>query len=135
AGRVSAFSRRQFGVSLHFGIGGAPTENLLSRSYQTALAAAQVALFEGREIVSAQLAGRARPTSLWNMRRALGRLLDENPERVEAQFDQYLEVVMSECAYRSDTARVHLELGFERLMETLARQGALDEQSFAAMRD
>jgi AraC-like DNA-binding protein len=135
AERVSVWARRQFGVSLHFGIGGAPAENLLTRSYQTALAAAQVALFEGKNVVVTQPASRARPTSLWNMRRALGRLLDENPERVEAHFDQYLEVVMAECAYRSETARVHLELGFERLVETLARQGVLDEQSFAAMRE
>jgi AraC-like DNA-binding protein len=135
AGRVSTWARRQFGVSLHFGTSGAAAESSLSRSYQTALAAAQVALFEGREMVVSQRAGRARPTSLWNMRRALGRLLDENPERLEAHFDQYLEVVMSECAYRSGTARVHLELGFERLMETLARQGVLDEQSFAAMHE
>jgi AraC-like DNA-binding protein len=135
ADRVSIWARRHFGVSLHFGIGGAPTDHLLSRSYQTALAAAQVALFEGKSVVVIQPASRARPTSLWNMRRALGRLLDESPERVEAHFDQYLEVVMSECAYRAETARVHLELGFERLIETLARQGVLDEQSFAAMRD
>jgi len=133
--RVSTWARKQFGVSLHFGTGGDPSEKLLSRSYQTALAAAQVALFEGKEIVVTQPAGRSRTTSLWNMRRALGRLLDENPERVEAHFDQYLEVVMSECAYRSETARVHMELGFERLLETLARQGVLDEQSLASMRE
>jgi AraC-like DNA-binding protein len=135
AERVSTWALRQFDVSLHFGIGAAPKENLLSRTYQSALAAAQVALFEDKSVVVIQPQVRARPTSLWNMRRSLGRLLDEHPERVEAHFDQYLEVVMAECAYRSETARVHLELGFERLMETLARQGALDEQSFAVMRE
>ncbi|HEV8247621.1 MAG TPA: helix-turn-helix domain-containing protein, partial [Polyangiaceae bacterium] len=91
--------------------------------------------FEGKQLVVTRSTRNARPNSLWNMRRALGRLLDETPGRVEAHFDQYLEVVLAECGYRFEAAHAHVELGFERLLETLARQSVLDERSFGAMRE
>jgi AraC-like DNA-binding protein len=133
ARRVVNWARREFGLSLHFGTGENPADASLSRRYQVALSAAQSALFEGKPIVVTGSSRSARPPSLWNLRRNLGRLLDESPERVEAHFDHYLEAVMAECGYRFETARVHVELGFERLLETLARQSVLDERSFGAL--
>ena len=134
AQRVSTWARRQFGVSLHFGTGGAPSERLLSRSYQTALAAAQVALFEGKEIVVTQPAGSRSTTSLWNMRRALGAFSTRTRARrgslrpIPQGRHVRMRVPFGDRT-RAYGARIRAPA------RNLARQGVLDEQSLASMRE
>lgn len=134
AWRVAAWARRKFAVSLHFGTGEATEPTSLARRYQQSLAAAQSALFERKNFVMLRSAPGAGPRPLANMRRTLDRMLGQTPDRLEADFDHYLEVVLSECGYRFDTTRAHAELGFERLVEALARQGVLDERDLVAIR-
>jgi AraC-like DNA-binding protein len=134
AWRVGAWARRKFAVSLHFGTGDAPEQTSLARRYQQSLAAAQSALFEGTDLVVLRAAQSPGPSSLETMRRSLDRMLAQTPDRLEADFDHYLEAVLSECGYRFDAARAHAELGFERLLEALARQSVLDERSLVAIR-
>jgi AraC-like DNA-binding protein len=134
ARRCAAWARRQFATSLHFGTSEGPAECSLGIRYQYALAAAQAALVEGKQLVVADSAANRDPMTLWALRRRLDRLLDESPKRVEADFDQYIEVVLSACGHRAEATRMHIELGFERLLESLVRQGALDSRSFESLR-
>jgi AraC-like DNA-binding protein len=134
AWRVAAWARRKFAVSLHFGTGEAAEPTSLARRYQQSLAAAQSALFDRKSFVVLRAAPGAEPRSLENMRRTLDRMLAQTPDRLEADFDRYLEVVLSECGYRFETTRAHAEVGFERLVEALARQGVLDERDLVAIR-
>lgn len=135
ADRIHRWARTRFAVALHFGTDGETAPESLSRRYQAALGAAQSALIEGSRMVVAGRQSVTPAVSLWEMRRSLGRILEEQPDRLAARFDEYLEVVGMQCGYRIDAARSHLEVGFERLIDVLARQGLLDERSFQAMRE
>jgi AraC-like DNA-binding protein len=132
--RASKLARRGFGLSMHFGTCVA-AEVSLSRGYQTALGAAETALAQGVSVVTAE-AGADRPSaSLWHLRRELGHVLEEQPALLSARFDRYVEAVAQHCGYRMAPARAQLEIGLERMAEALVGQGALDERSFAAMRE
>jgi AraC-like DNA-binding protein len=131
--RVASWARRSFSVTLHFGTGEAPAHSTLATRYRIALAATQSALFERKALVVTRVTGQE-STSLASMRRSLDHLLAETPERLPAEFDHYLEVVLSACGHRFEAARAHAELGFERLLEVLVRQGVLDERSLDAIR-
>ena len=71
--------------------------------------------------------------SLGSLRASLDRL-SQKPQSMPAEFDRYLEVVLSTCGHRFEAARAHAELGFERLLEVLARQSVLDERSLNTIR-
>jgi len=131
--RVGSWARRKFSVTLHFGTGEAPAHSTLATRYRIALAAAQSALFEKKELVVTPATSQS-STSLGSLRSSLDRLLAETPERLPAEFDRYLEVVLSTCGHRFEAARAHAELGFERLLEVLARQSVLDERSLNTIR-
>jgi AraC-like DNA-binding protein len=131
AARVSAVARKDFGLTVHFG--GSVGGTRLSRPYQAALGAAELALSKGVHAVFADPNAPRLAHPLGRLRRELGRLVAERPERLAPQFDRYLEAVAAQCAGRMDAARGHLEAGFERLAEPLVGTGALDEKSFGSL--
>ncbi|HEV8247256.1 MAG TPA: AraC family transcriptional regulator [Polyangiaceae bacterium] len=131
--RVASWARRNFSVTLHFGTGEAPAHSTLATRYRIALAATQSALLQKKDLVVTRVANQS-STSLSSMRRSLDRLLAETPERLPVEFDRYLEVVLSACGHRFEAARAHAELGFERLLDVLARQNVLDERSLDTIR-
>jgi len=133
ADRAAVLARRRFGLSLHFGIATVSESTPLSRSYQTALAAAESALTQGVKVVVAEGDPRRPQESLRRLRQELGSIIEERPALLAARFDRYLEAVAVSCGYRIEPARAQLEVGFERVTEALTSTGALDPKSFAAL--
>jgi AraC-like DNA-binding protein len=134
AERASSLARKRFGLSLHFGV--APTsEAMLSRTYQSALGAAESALAQAVRLVSAEGDVMLPRESLRRLRHELGSVVEERPGVLAARFDRYLEAVAVHCGYRLEPARAQLDIGFERVAEALTGTGALDAKSFAALCD
>ncbi|HEV8247903.1 MAG TPA: AraC family transcriptional regulator [Polyangiaceae bacterium] len=133
--KMSALARREFGLSLHFGASASSRSEPLSRSYQAALAAAESALVKGSRIVFVDPDNTLAPRTLHGLRRELGRVFEHHPDSLAPRFDGYLEAVALRCGYRVESARGHLEAGFERLAEPLLESGALDEKSFRTLSD
>ena len=135
AERVFTLGRKRFGLSLHFGASLAPANDPLSRSYQSALGAAEAALVGDAKLVIAEPGSRRPRHSLRHLRQELSRAVEERPDLLGARFDRYLEAVAVHCVYRMKPARAHLEAGFERMAEALVKSGALDEKSFGVLGD
>jgi len=135
AERVERVARRDFGLSLHFGAAAAPGSVPLSRSYQSALAAAESALGSGEKIVFAKAHASPLVLSLRELRQELGRVVEERPEDLSAKFDHYLAKVVAQCGQRVEPAKAHLEVGFEKMAEPLLKNGALEARSFDALRN
>ncbi|HEV8247340.1 MAG TPA: AraC family transcriptional regulator, partial [Polyangiaceae bacterium] len=131
--RVSQLARRRFGLSLHFGASVAAGSAPLSRSYQAALGAAESALAQGTRMVIADPRASRPAYSLSQLRAELCAEVEQRPDLLRPRFDRYLEVVAAQCGYRTDSARGHLEAGFERIAEPLLDSGTLDKKSFGAM--
>jgi AraC-like DNA-binding protein len=133
ADKTGRLAQRDFGLTLHFGasLGSGPIP--IPRVYQAALAAAESALIKGDRMSFADPAAVAPIPSLGNLRRDLGRAIGEPADRLPARFDRYLEAVAAQCGYRTESARGHLEAGFERVAEPLVHRGMLDERSFEAL--
>ncbi|HEV8246277.1 MAG TPA: AraC family transcriptional regulator [Polyangiaceae bacterium] len=129
AQRALALARR-YRLSLHFGIGAASPTLPLSRSYQSALAAAERALSQGTRIELAQPSAARPREALRLIRRELGRAVEEQPSSLGARFDRYLEAVVTASGHRLEAMRGDLEAGFEFMSEPLLRSGALDQKSF-----
>ncbi|HEV8244571.1 MAG TPA: AraC family transcriptional regulator, partial [Polyangiaceae bacterium] len=124
---------KRLGLALHFGSSAAPASLPMAQSYHAALGAAESALAHGAELVAAKLEARRSAPSLQSLRRELGVAVEERPELFSARFERYLDAVAVECAYRVEPARVHLEIGFERVTEALADSGVLDAKSLRVM--
>jgi AraC-like DNA-binding protein len=133
AERASALARQRFGLSLYFGIAAASESTLLSQSYQAALGAAESALSQGVKVVIAEGDAKRPQGSLRRLREELGSVVEERPGLLAARFDRYLEAVAVRSGYRLEPARAQLEVGFERVTDTLTSTGALDPRSFAAL--
>jgi AraC-like DNA-binding protein len=131
--RVGAMARRNFGLSVHFGLSLANGSALPSRTYVSALGAAESALVQGTRMMVAESGTSASLQSLRNVRRELGRMVRTRPDLLGASFDRYVELVGAQCGYRIDAARGHLEAGFERMTDSLIGNGTLDEKSFGAL--
>jgi AraC-like DNA-binding protein len=129
--RASALGRRRFGLAVHFGVSSLKGD--LPVQYQEALAAAESAMSRSVPIAHA---GTATPTAsiLSKLRQELGGLIEENPERLPARFDRFLEAVGLVSRYRIEPARAHLEAGFERLTEALIARGTLEQRGVESMR-
>jgi AraC-like DNA-binding protein len=135
ADRAGALARKQFGLSLYCGTTvGTPTVPL-SRSYQAALGAAESALARGVATVAADAASPRGTSSLGQLRQALRQNVERRGDLLAAQFDRYIEAVAGKCAYRVDLARVHLEVGFVTIAESVVERGLLDPKGYAALVD
>jgi AraC-like DNA-binding protein len=130
AQEASTLGRRRHGFGLHLGLG-AP-ESQLSHQYQEALGAAQQALASGVRMVSARQKPSA-PNDLARLRRALIRPIDEKPDALGVRFDRFLDAVTSQIGHRLDVAKLCIEAGFERAVETVLGPGAFETSTFAAL--
>ena len=54
--------------------------------------------------------------------------MGERPDVLLARFDRYLEAVLAQSGGRIETARAHLDAGFERMGEALVQAGSLEER-------
>jgi two-component system, response regulator YesN len=133
--RAAALGRQRFGFSLHFGASVSPESVSLSRSYLAALGAAESALAQGIRIVFADELGSPPGHSLRHLRHELGRAVEEDPSVLGARFDRYLEAVTVQCGYRMESARAHLDVGFEQMTEALLKSVALDQKSYAMLHE
>jgi AraC-like DNA-binding protein len=112
---------RRFDFDLHPGISALPSSASLSEKYVSALEAAGAALAGGVK------------RSVRDLRRELGRRVEESPEALAARFELYAEAVSLHSVYRLDVTGAHLEAGFDRVAETLLASGALDQKGFEQM--
>jgi AraC-like DNA-binding protein len=125
--RAAAPAPRRYGLALHTGLGQATRS--LSEQYQEALAAADSALARGLRVVEAGdlPAGPA----LGALRRDLALGLDTEPNAVPVRFERYLAAVAHRSGYGLETARVHLEAGFERIVEVIQASGSIDARTLS----
>jgi AraC-like DNA-binding protein len=130
AQEASMQGRRRYGFGLHLGLG-AP-ESPLTRQYQEALSAAQHALASGVRLANTPQKSTA-SNDLARLRRALMRPIDEKPEALRLRFDRFLDAVASQAGHRLDVAKLFVEAGFERAVETVLGPGALDTATFLAL--
>jgi AraC-like DNA-binding protein len=131
--RARDLARRQFGLDVYFGASVIPESASLSRSYHAALAAAESALAQGTRMAIAEEASAPPGDALRQLRQALYRSVEEDPDLLAARFDRYLEAVSVRCGYRIDAVRPHLDVGFDHLTESLLKSGALDPKSHTAL--
>jgi AraC-like DNA-binding protein len=129
AERASGLARKGHGLSLSFGLSLASRSVTVSRTYLAALGAAEHALGQGTRFAVAE-PSTGRPTeSLRQLRDELGRVAEAQPERLEARFDRYLEVVAAQHGYGVEPVRGHLDAAFERIVEPFVKSGTLDRKS------
>jgi AraC-like DNA-binding protein len=131
--RLRVIARREFDRVLHFGVSAAPGSLTLNRSYQAALDAAESALVEGAKLVVADPQGRGPVPPLRALRRDIARAMGERPDGLLVRFDSYLDAVLAHTGDRIETARAHLDAGFERVGEALIQSGSLEERGFDRM--
>jgi YesN/AraC family two-component response regulator len=93
------------------------------------LAAAEEALSRGLGVVRAGDASQRPAQRLAALRRALAEADPRRTLELATRFERYLEVVGAHAGYRLETARLHLEAGFERLAEPFISRGVLDARS------
>lgn len=122
-------ARRDHGLALSFGLNLASPSVPVSRTYQGALGAAENALGRSGHITTAHSSAGGTAQSLRQLRQELGQVAEVEPERLEARFDRYLEVVAAQCGYRVESVRGHLDAAFERIAEPFVKSGSLDRKS------
>jgi AraC-like DNA-binding protein len=132
AERVSALGRR-FGLSIHFGADAGTPATPVSRSYESALGAAESALVRGVELIVPASGGGPSPGSLRHLRIDLAKDIEEHADLLPARFERLLEVVTTRMGYRVDLSRPYLEIAFDHVAERLLNSGALGPKSFQVM--
>jgi AraC-like DNA-binding protein len=132
--RAVQLARARFRLKLHLGFGGSEGSSLPLR-YETALAAAEMALATGQRSASlsdtASVGGRA----LRDARAQIAEQPDIPVGKLAARFDRYLELVAVHCGYRIEPAAPHMESGFEALAAPFLRSGALERRTFDTLCD
>jgi AraC-like DNA-binding protein len=130
AARAATLARRSFDLSLHFGQAEVAAGSSTYEAYRSALAAAEVALVQGRsELDFDRPAPGLATRPLRKLRGELGRALGTSPDLVRAHFDRYVEAVVAQVGHRIEAVRTQLEIGFERLLDGPLTSGVLDAQS------
>ena len=123
---------RRFGLRLHVGISQGAQSGLPAR-YHAALAAAEMALSQGRSLVYGEPRSEHSMRDLRKLRSKLGESLGEQVNLLSPRFDRYVEAVLVNSGYRPEQIRSQLDAGLERIAEPLLATGALEEKSFDAM--
>jgi AraC-like DNA-binding protein len=131
--RASDLARVEFGLVLHVGVAASSRQQILCRTYEEALGAAEAALSHDEPLRFAEPGEQASRPSLRHLRRELGRAVLDQPAVLTARFDRYLEAVEVECSYLVTAARGQLDAGFERIAEPLVGRGTLDPRTFDAL--
>jgi AraC-like DNA-binding protein len=125
--RAATLARRRFGLSLHLGLSAGARS--LFQHYEAALGAAELALSRGVRVVET-LPDAPATFPLHELRQELGKLVEERPRELPARFERYLEAVAVHAGYRLESARGHLEAGFEHVAGVLFESGAFDQNAF-----
>jgi AraC-like DNA-binding protein len=115
-GEKATSAARRFGLELHLGVGPLRSSSPLSEHYQLALRAAEMALSRGVRLVEEAPQAGSSALSLESIRSELAGLAQQTPDALPARFERYLETVAHHCGYRLDPVRIHLEVGFERIL-------------------
>jgi AraC-like DNA-binding protein len=129
-GERAAEIARRCGFRFHFGVSTLPASAPLPRHYQIALEAAESAISQGVRTIATVMPARPRHVPLAEMRRELGRVVEQRPAELPARFDRYMEAVARHCAYRPEPARAYLEAALERITDGLRDSGVLEQKSF-----
>lgn len=127
--RAVVAARQSFGLDVHWGMSSG--SGALPSEYQEALALAQSALARGRRILFAS-PGAPVEKLLGRLHEELDALLHEDPKRLPARFDRYLEAVAVRYGYRLEPAQVRLEASFALLVQSVLGRGGLPARAFAA---
>ena len=130
AEEASSIARRSFGLALH--IGASDHAASLPRQFQSALGAAEVALSRGVPFLRRE-ASATTDNPLGQLRRELAELVEENPRALPARFDHFIEAVARRCGYQREPVRAHLEAGFERMTEALAKTDMLEPRGLESL--
>jgi AraC-like DNA-binding protein len=134
ADRATELARRGFGLELHVGSSSPDGTASLGERYQRALGAAELALSQAVPFTRADARSRRAPSSLRALRRRLG-ASEERPLTLASRFERYSEAVAIHSGYRMESARAHLEAGFDQAAEALFSTGILPEKSYLDMCD
>jgi AraC-like DNA-binding protein len=132
--RAIELARRGFDLDLHVGSSSVEGSASLGERYQQALAAAELALSQARRFARADARPRRAPSSLRALRRTLG-ATQERPLTLPSRFERYMEAVAIHSGYRMESARAHLEAGFDEAADALFSSGILPEKSYLDMCD
>ncbi|HEV8244764.1 MAG TPA: hypothetical protein VGP93_03315, partial [Polyangiaceae bacterium] len=124
---------KRFGLRLRIGVA-ADESGLLPARYQSALAAAEVALSRDQSIVHAKRGASPQRSPLGALRKNLTDAIAENPTLLSPRFDRYLEVLLVHCGHRLEATRAHLESAFDQIVEALRATGTLDEKNLNELR-
>jgi AraC-like DNA-binding protein len=117
AEKAAAIAKR-LGFGVHMGTSALPPATPLPEQFQAALGAAERALSDGTWIVHGSLSSKS-GLPLAELRRQLGKLVEDRPMELPVRFEHYQEAVARASGYRLEPARAHLEAGFERMTEAL----------------
>jgi AraC-like DNA-binding protein len=130
-GEKATACARRFGLDLHLGLGPLRTSSPLSEHYQLALGAAEMALSRGVRWVEEAPRGAPSHQGLESIRSELAELAQQAPEALPARFERYVETVAHQCGYRLEPVRIHLEVGFERILHRALSSRAIGRKYLA----
>jgi AraC-like DNA-binding protein len=130
--RIEKLARRSHGLSLSFGVSAVAKTEPLSKTYFSALAAAEATL-SGEPGTSRAPAAVGAAATLRALRHTLGKDMEARPELLETRFERYVEAVLAHSAQRMEPLRAHLDVGIEKLAERLLESSALDEKTWQAL--
>jgi AraC-like DNA-binding protein len=130
ADKAATLARRRFALDLHLGLSTLPPTAPLSEHYESALGAAETALSRDVRIASAVRDREHATFPLHELRRHLVETVAERPGELPALWERYLEAVALHCGYQVETARGHLEAGFEHVAGALLEGAVLDEKTY-----
>ena len=116
----AAQTARRFGLRLHVGISQGADSGLPAR-YRAALAAAEMALSQGRSIVYGEPRSEHSMRDLRKLRAKLGESLGEHVNLLSPRFDRYVEAVLVNSGYRPEQVRSQLDAGLERMASRCSR--------------
>jgi AraC-like DNA-binding protein len=133
--RATQLARSRFRLKLHIGFGGGAGGSSLPLRYESALAAAEMALATGQRSASLSDAASVGGRALRDARTQIAEQPDIPVGKLAARFDRYLELVAVHCGYRIEPATPHMESGFEALAAPFLRSGALEHQTFDTLCD
>jgi AraC-like DNA-binding protein len=121
---------RRHGLAIHFGASAAGGPTSLSARYDQALRAAERALTEGARLVTSDPHDTFVGSRVRQHRLRLASAQRDQPSALLARFEQYLEAVAHQAGYRIESARTHLEVGFDQVAQGFLATGVLSERSY-----
>jgi YesN/AraC family two-component response regulator len=79
-----------------------------------------MALSEGKSVGTGTTEGQHPRSALSELRRKLAEEVATAPQALPARFERYIEAASRQCGFRLEPLAIHLEVGFERILEGLS---------------